>query len=567
MSTVYKKFTPQDYSIIPFNAHKQYNFTSASAALNQVTYFNTQWDSAPISSYNSGSVKYNQIDHLFYRNFKKINNVSSGDKYIGQDDINYLKHKRVLYKTANILSIPTGLYGYEIRPTSLYISSSTHQLIDDGYGNLIELETDVSNYETDIRSNLLNIGPIKGFKRYDLNVYEGYGVDGDNQYFYEDGTLREDFFYLDGRQRVNRISSYSTPEGDEYDDSYFFNLLKYKKVNFSEQTLMGGSFPCIDFTNTNSGSLIIEHKRDFNFNKGDDFTITLWANVSQSSTETSYLISKSTIKTGLPPIMSISLNSSSVAPYPTPYRIPSEPQFPFEIYTTGNTLYFSRSDGTIITTISSSFSTGSIEHITCRVLSEQMEIFIKGMASGTSESDNTITQTQNTANIYIGTKGETSNFLSGSISQVNIFNKALSNTQIINHYSSSNGSPYVGNVFYQNGFITITHPKYIGVLDNTGDGILNTLQFQGSHQIYENEYQCTVEEHEFNFTTNISARKIKSIEEDEMAGFQTSSLFQPYITTIGLYNENNELLVVGKMAQPIRTSFETDTTFVLRWDT
>jgi hypothetical protein len=52
-----------------------------------------------------------------------------------------------------------------------------------------------------------------------------------------------------------------------------------------------------------------------------------------------------------------------------------------------------------------------------------------------------------------------------------------------------------------------------------------------------------------------------------MAGFQTSSLFQPYITTIGLYNENNELLVVGKMAQPIRTSFETDTTFVLRWDT
>ena len=68
MSTVYKKFTPQDYSIIPFNAHKQYNFTSASAALNEVTYFNTQWDSAPISSYNSGSVKYNQIDHLFYRN-------------------------------------------------------------------------------------------------------------------------------------------------------------------------------------------------------------------------------------------------------------------------------------------------------------------------------------------------------------------------------------------------------------------------------------------------------------------------------------------------------------------
>jgi len=52
-----------------------------------------------------------------------------------------------------------------------------------------------------------------------------------------------------------------------------------------------------------------------------------------------------------------------------------------------------------------------------------------------------------------------------------------------------------------------------------------------------------------------------------MAGFQTSSAFQPYITTVGLYNENNELLVVGKLGQPIKASGETDTTIVLRWDT
>ena len=62
-------------------------------------------------------------------------------------------------------------------------------------------------------------------------------------------------------------------------------------------------------------------------------------------------------------------------------------------------------------------------------------------------------------------------------------------------------------------------------------------------------------------------RKIGSINEEEMAGFQTSSAFKPYVTTIGLYNENNELLVVGKLASPIRMSNETDTTFVVRWDT
>ena len=34
-----------------------------------------------------------------------------------------------------------------------------------------------------------------------------------------------------------------------------------------------------------------------------------------------------------------------------------------------------------------------------------------------------------------------------------------------------------------------------------------------------------------------------------------------------LYNENNELLVVGKLGQPIRKSSKTDTTFIVRYDT
>ena len=85
--------------------------------------------------------------------------------------------------------------------------------------------------------------------------------------------------------------------------------------------------------------------------------------------------------------------------------------------------------------------------------------------------------------------------------------------------------------------------------------------------MYENEYQCTVEEHEFLETLNPSARKIRSNECPDFADFATGSLFRPYDTTIGLYNEHNELLVVGKLGQPIRMSNETDTTFVLRWDT
>lgn len=46
----------------------------------------------------------------------------------------------------------------------------------------------------------------------------------------------------------------------------------------------------------------------------------------------------------------------------------------------------------------------------------------------------------------------------------------------------------------------------------------------------------------------------------------TGSYFTPYVTTIGLYNAANELLVVGKLGQPFPVPKNTDVTFVVRWD-
>ena len=85
--------------------------------------------------------------------------------------------------------------------------------------------------------------------------------------------------------------------------------------------------------------------------------------------------------------------------------------------------------------------------------------------------------------------------------------------------------------------------------------------------MYEHEYQCTINEREFNQTSNLTTREVKSNNNYKLAGFTTSSFFKPYVTTVGLYNEAGDLLVVGKLSQPVRMSNETDTTFVLRWDT
>ena len=574
MANAYKKFTANDVAVVPFNAHKQYNFTSGSAANNKVGYFFAKYTSESIDIYSANSasadtinnIKYNQLDHLFYRNGKKNLGSTFGEHH-------YARQRRVLYEKTNIISVPNGLVGYEIRPKSLFISTSKGLFTEDTDGNLIISGNNLNNYVTDIESNLLNIGPLKGFERFDLNTIDGYEIKNIN---YEING-----FYRDGKLRTNTISTYSTPDfGDEFDDSYYFNLIKYKEVNFSNKPLFHGipgvkpssefvgdtiNFPSIDF-NGSTSEIKIGHDDKFNFNPSDDFTITLQANVSHSSSETSYLISKSTTKTVVP---SPEEGKAGILKTQTSGALQlkdtlAEPQFPFEVYSIGAELFFKRSDGDITSTISSSFATGSMQHITCRVSSSQMKIFVNGIASSNSGSDSTINHTQNKANIYIGNKGGNTNFLSGSLSQINIYNKSLTDNQILSHYSSSNGSPYVGNVFHRQGFINFTHPAYV-LNDITSS--LNNIQFQGSHLIYENEYQCTIDEHEFNDTMNISARKIRSKESDELADFVTGSLFKPYITTIGLYNEDNELLVVGKLGQPVRASNETDTTFVIRFDT
>jgi len=46
----------------------------------------------------------------------------------------------------------------------------------------------------------------------------------------------------------------------------------------------------------------------------------------------------------------------------------------------------------------------------------------------------------------------------------------------------------------------------------------------------------------------------------------TGSAFQPYVTTIGLYNDSNELIAVGKLGRPTPKSQNTDMTFVIRLD-
>ena len=91
----------------------------------------------------------------------------------------------------------------------------------------------------------------------------------------------------------------------------------------------------------------------------------------------------------------------------------------------------------------------------------------------------------------------------------------------------------------------------------------NKIKFRNEYRVFENEIICKISDNEFNISQNPSLTTDSS---GSLRHFATGSKFRSYVTTIGLYNEANELLMVGKLGQPIPMSNNTDTTFIIRYD-
>jgi hypothetical protein len=91
-----------------------------------------------------------------------------------------------------------------------------------------------------------------------------------------------------------------------------------------------------------------------------------------------------------------------------------------------------------------------------------------------------------------------------------------------------------------------------------------TLSFVAESTLYQNEVRCHINENDFNYTLNPSANKAGT--SGSYIDAVTGSDFHPYATTVGLYNAQDELLVVGKLSTPYPIPQNTDMTFVIRWD-
>ena len=160
----------------------------------------------------------------------------------------------------------------------------------------------------------------------------------------------------------------------------------------------------------------------------------------------------------------------------------------------------------------------------------------------------------------------------------------------------SSSGEICGQIFYPHGLAVITSDSNPGlngygfsiygsgiygsgstsIIDNFVTSSNITCSFSSSLTIYETQYKCTLRDNEYNFTLNPSSTSGSTFITSSIGTFYTpgqylnnnitGSYFSPYVTIVGLYDEYQNLLAVGKLSQPLPVSPTTDTTILINID-
>lgn len=135
------------------------------------------------------------------------------------------------------------------------------------------------------------------------------------------------------------------------------------------------------------------------------------------------------------------------------------------------------------------------------------------------------------------------------------------------YYFANISNAKVGNIIYSHGLAIITKDNIsgsVGIINAFTTGSNVTMSFNSTYTIHETQYKCTVSEAEFNFSLNPSL--LSGSNNDTIYDFATGSFFAPYFTTVGLYNDRQELLMVAKLSKPLLSSRTTDVNLIINLD-
>ena len=519
---VFKRVDRSDTKITPIQINKSFTMRSGSTYDNHLALYANYVGSIPeINPFTNEAYFFNSnLDSAFRKNpdndsyafniYYSINHLFykyKNDAYKNHGLMTPLdKSTKILYQSASVFSVPQTQMGLTIKPGS-FIYSGSFNLHSDKYENIIDSGIVTSSFPGD------------------EIFYEGF-----NEYF-----------------DTNRITKYVTSS----------NVIFTNGV-----TTSNGDKKSIGYSAYFSGSGYMETTQyDAYFDRDHDYALSFYLYSGSNTSIVNELI-----------IGKVKNNVSE--------------QYPFKIELSGsNQLVFSISGKESLKNeiTSSAFASSSWTHVVCQKTGSTMEMYINSSLHNSITSNTLLSLEKlnnfktssaainNTDPIKFGSYQENNpflqqpNFFHGYLDEVRIYNKALTQDHINSLADRTEGGTLlqtnrVGNAFHNNGLFVVTSPDYR--YEDTLS-YAYSASYKSTINVFEFATLCKVEQGDFNLTTNYSALKDDN---QTYLSHMTSSTFEPYLTTIGLYNQHAELLAIGKLANPVKNRNNIDMNFLVRVD-
>lgn len=574
MSQVYKTLKPGEKKVTPFVAHKRWNINHAETGSWGVKVLTGTYQSGVFNpsdplegnanteaTNNDGSYKklvFDSVAHLYYDGADNPWDVFDNDT----------PHKtiREIHGDVQIISIPNKIIGEKIKPGSVKITSGSTILKDDEWGNLIDT-TDLTGSRCSGSQDHVN---------FYLGFWDGYRKDPALTH-----TL--DLQY-EGKY-------YQTPKAFEvkFDQSLYGRGCTFHGTQSffrGEPNVKAHDNSIIEVENSQ-----IKENHIFD----DDFTIAFWVNAPKSQSVTE---SYSSAFTGNDTWQTRDLKASDTNTIACKHEWwGNHWPFMFEMINHNNAthngklkfLRRSKSADGYSQILTGKISETGWNHIALVKTGSDLKLYHNGILSqSVTDQAHNLTTYNPGKRLTIGARRyhwkakywhnerakwvhdfHYKNYIkpfSGSLDEFRIFDKGLDANEIRDLSASLNNTNRVGNVMYNHGMITITTPSQSGY-QHYHDLSPFDLEFKGTHKVKEHLYICNSLNGEFNMTYNPSTRVNHDLRNDNMQAWTTHSEFNPYITSVGLYDDNSNLVAVGKLAQPVKNPEDYDLTIQVRFDT
>ena len=508
------------------------------------------------------TVVHTSINRLYYKYYYTNNYASYGG---GQTS----KQFRLLEDQAQVISLPQTKFGEEILPGSVKIFASwsftassgsyttasianrsgSWTIIDDSLGNLLVSGSNYlsvygqyvggayTEYASSVQKLVVGEWPIDELYKYD-NIGPVNFTSKENRGVWPMTTTYNNIAVITATGSVS--SSNTSPNTN----------------------LLGAT---MHFTASISSSLLITSSGSINYNKhysfeNGNYTISMMVKPTQAPTNSSGSVI--ICKQGVTNHVQLDLNGNQ-------YTQQAPTKFPWKlIYATGSKKVLFEINGggygNLTLTSSISMSVDTLYHVAVTKTGSLISLYVNGLVTSSVDTTTTIIQdkhTNNLSNIIVGNSDFGTQGFNGTLDNIKIYNQTVSSNDIkILHHTLGVGNVYLGNAFYSHGMIVL------GSIVSRNLNI-NKVESRGTRTIYEQEVSCTVSPGDFNVTFNKTVQEYNALQNQFVfRPFVTGSTFKPYITTIGLYDNQERLLVVGKLSVPIQTPSNMDTTFIVRYD-